>query len=50
MKMQKFVYEGKLEGDILVLGRTDCEKTTFVQKACRKWYFRKLEKAEWYPR
>lgn len=36
MKMQKFVYEGKLEGDILVLGRTDCEKTTFVQKACRK--------------
>lgn len=36
MKMQKFVYEGKLEGDILVLRRTDCEKTTFVQKTCRK--------------
>ena len=29
--MQKFVYEGKLEGNILVVGRTGCGKTYFFQ-------------------
>ena len=30
--MQNYIYDGKFNGDILVLGRTECGKTTFIQK------------------
>ena len=28
----RYIYDGKFSGNILVLGRTDCGKTSFVQK------------------
>ena len=27
----KYTYDGKFEGNILIVGRTGCGKTTFVQ-------------------
>ena len=45
--MQKFAYNGKFEGNILVLRRTDCEKTIFVQRHVVNNIFGKLKKTEW---
>ena len=28
----EYVYDGKFQGNILVVGRTGCGKTTFIQK------------------
>lgn len=42
--IQKFTYEGKFEGDILVVGRLTVAKP---QKLAVNNSFRKLEKAEW---
>ena len=28
----KYIFNGKFRGNILVLGRTECGKTSFVQK------------------
>ena len=32
MSTTKYIYDGKFKGNILVLGRTECAKTSFVQK------------------
>ena len=29
--MQNYIYDGKFSGSILVLGRAECGKTTFVK-------------------
>ena len=29
---ENYVYDGKFQGNILVVGRTGCDKTTFIQK------------------
>ena len=29
--MEKSIYDGKFVGNILILGRTECGKTTFVK-------------------
>ena len=29
---REFTHDGKFSGNILVVGRTGCEKTTFIQK------------------
>ena len=34
-KEERFVDRGKFEGNILVVGKTDCGKTSFVQKMIR---------------
>ena len=45
--MWKFTYNSKFEGNILVVGKTDCGKTTFIQNLAVNNFFEKLEKAEW---
>ena len=31
-KFGDYTYDGKFEGNVLVVGRTGCGKTTFIQK------------------
>ena len=45
--MENYVYDGKFSGNILVLGRTECGKTTFIQKLALNNFFCELKKAEW---
>ena len=45
--MQNYIYDGKFSGNILVLGRTECGKTTFEQKLALNNFFGELKKAEW---
>ena len=42
-----YVYNGKFVGNILVVGRTGCRKTAFVQKLAVNQFFGELIKAEW---
>ena len=44
--MQNCIYDGKFSGSILVLGRTECGKTTFVQKLALTKFFYELRNAE----
>ena len=43
----RYIYDGKFSGNILVLGRTDCGKTSFVQKLALYDFFGKLKTAKW---
>ena len=43
----RYIYDGKFSGNILVLGRTDCGKTSFVQKLALYEFFGKLKNAKW---
>ena len=43
----KYIYDGKFRGNILVLGRTECGKTSFVQKLVLYDFFGKLKNAKW---
>ena len=43
----KYIYNGKFRGNILVLGRTECGKTSFVQKLALYDFFGKLKNAKW---
>ena len=47
MKIQSYVYDGKFQENVLVVGRTCCGKTYFVQKLAVNIFFGKLAKAEW---
>ena len=42
-----YIYNGKFEGNILVVGRTGCGKTGFAQKLAVNKFFGELVKAEW---
>ena len=42
-----YIYNGKFEGNILVVGRTGCGKTGFIQKLAVNKFFGELVKAEW---
>ena len=42
-----YVYDGKFSGNILVVGRTGCGKTAFVQKLAINRFFGELNAAEW---
>ena len=42
-----YVYDGKFSGNILVVGRTGCGKTPFVQKLAINRFFGELNAAEW---
>ena len=46
----KYIYDGKFRGNILVLGRTECGKTSFVQKLALYDFFGKLKNAKWVSR
>ena len=43
----KYIYDGTFKGNILVLGRTECGKTSFVQKLALYDFFDKLKNAKW---
>ena len=43
----KYIYNGRFKGNILVVGRTECGKTTFVQKLALYDFFGKLKTAKW---
>ena len=45
--MENYAYNGKLSGNILIVGRTECGKTTFMQKLALNNFFGKLKKTEW---
>ena len=42
-----YAYNGKFNGNMLVVGRTGCGKTAFVQKLAVNKFFGDLNKAEW---
>ena len=45
--MGQYKYNGKFGGNILIVGRTWCRKTFFVQKLAINNFFSKIEKVEW---
>ena len=45
--MESNVYNGKFNGNILIVGRTECGKTYFTQKLAINNFFGKLKKTEW---
>ena len=47
MSTTKYIYDGKFKGNILVLGRTECGKTSFVQKLALYDFFGKLKNGKW---
>ena len=44
---KKYIYDGKFEGNILMVGKTGCGKTTFVQKLAVNSFFGDVKKVEW---
>ena len=45
--MENNEYNGKFNGSILIVGRTECGKVYFTQKLAISKFFGKLKKAEW---
>ena len=43
----KYIYDGRFKVNILVVGRTECGKTTFVQKLALCDFFGELKTAKW---
>ena len=43
----KVIYDGQFRGNILVVGKTGCGKTYFLQKLALNKFFGKLVKTEW---
>ena len=41
------IYGGQFYGNILVVGRTGCGKTTFLEKLDLNIFFRNISKTEW---
>ena len=47
MNNQNRIYNGQFSGNILVVGRTGCGKTTFLEKLALNKFFGDIVKAEW---
>ena len=45
--MEKSIYNGKFSGNILILGRTECGKTTFIQNLAINDFFGELKTVKW---
>ena len=45
--MENSIYDGKFFSNILVVGRTECGKTTFIQNLAINNFFGKLVKVKW---
>ena len=46
--MQNYTYNGKFSGNVLIVGWTECGKTTFMQKLALHNFFGKLKKQNGY--
>ena len=45
--MENSTYDGKFIGNILIVGRTECGKTTFIQNLGVNNFFGQLKKVKW---
>ena len=45
--MENSTYDGKFIGNILIVGRTECGKTTFIQDLGVNNFFGQLKKVKW---
>ena len=43
----KYTHDGKCEGNILIVGRTGCGKTTFVQNLGKNKMFEDVKEVYW---
>ena len=43
----KYTYDGKFEGSILIVGKTGCGKTTFVQNLGKNKMFGDVKEVYW---
>ena len=46
-EIRKYTFDGKFEGNILIVGRTGCGKTTFVQNLGKNELFRGISSVFW---
>ena len=44
--MQNYTYSGKFSGNVLIVGRTECGKTTFMEKLALHNFFGILKKKQ----
>ena len=47
MNVENKIYNGQFNGNILVVGRTGCGKTTFLEKLAINKFFGNIIKTEW---
>ena len=47
MDEMTYSYDGRFDGNILVVGRTGCGKTTFVQNLAKDQLFGDIKKVFW---
>ena len=45
--MVNCIYNGKFVGNVIIVGRTDCGKTSFIQNLGINNFFGALKKVEW---
>ena len=45
--MENYTYSGKFSGNILIVGRTECGKTSFMQRLALFNFFGEIKVAEW---
>ena len=45
--MENYTYNGKFSGNILIVGRTECGKTSFMQRLALFNFFGEIREAEW---
>ena len=43
----RYTYDGKFEGNILILGQTGCGKTTFIQNLAKNKLFVNIKDVQW---
>ena len=47
MAVAEYSYDGKLEGNILIVGQIGCGKTTFIQNIAKSSLFSELKEIFW---
>ena len=47
MAVAEYSYDGKLEGNILIVGQIGCGKTTFIQNIAKNSLFSELKEIFW---